>query len=220
LNIYLIKKRSIQRFDNERWVKNKYNAFRAIKLNYLINSFSDARLMQEKRQIMLKLKDICNSQIALRLNNLNYESKVKICLKRKAKSILKKYFRYYRENKAKSLLKVKTFNDIRLKVKIFKQLKEHTRKSKLLSNNLVITFRNTYLKYKIFRIIKKYYETCLRETYIIHRLKQIYEDKNFEYKYKAFDMIKKYYMCEKFRRVKRLQMKIKIFYILKFFLKN
>jgi hypothetical protein len=207
----------MQKFENERWVRNKKTVFREIKMNYLINTFTYARIMQEKRNIIHKLKDYCNSQIAFRLNKMNYENKINNILKRKAKLKMKKYFKFYRECKTRTTLKVKIFYEICLKVKIFKFLKEFTRRSKVLTNNLAVTFRNTYLKYKLFKHLKGYYTTFLRESYIIHKLKEMYEYKNNNYKLKAFQIIKNFYKCEKLRRLKNLQLKIKLFYILKFF---
>ena len=220
LNKYLLRKRLIYRFETKRDLLSRYLVFKILKLNYLINTFILTKIMNDKKIIFDKLKDNCNYKIKSRISRMSNMNKIIAFRRKRMKNKMKLYFKIYRENKFKISLMVKAFKEFCLKAKIFKFLKEYYRKSTLLTINLAKNFRQVYLKYRFFYTLKRYRNIVSRENYILNTLEKNYEMKNYKLKSTVIDYLKKYYICEKFKRMKQLQMKIKIFYTLKFVLKK
>jgi hypothetical protein len=98
------------------------------------------------------------------------------------------------------------------KINIFKLLKKYTETISINNEKKVKHFKSIYLKYNFFLLLKKFMMIKYRETKIVKNLTQNLKVKRKRLIKKYLNSMKKNYICEKFRKIKKLQKITKIFY--------
>lgn len=129
---------------------------------------------------------------------------------------IKKFLKFLYTTIKKKNIKIITFYTTLQKIKIFKFLKIFKDKNINYSNTLIKKFRNLFLRYKIFSLLFKNLQINYRERRIIVNIKHLYKKRKRNLLIKCFNDLKLFFICEKFRKMKKLQKAAKIFYFLKF----
>jgi hypothetical protein len=178
------------------------------------------REFMRKYQIFKILKFFCETKIISKLKKLNSNSKVEAFrlkyLKLKIFKCMKSLFNNIKNRKVKII----QFRNLSLKVKIFKLLQTFKKKSLITNNNFVSKFKNYYLKIKFFNMMHKYIYKSIREHKIISKLKIWKINKKKKLMQYSMMSWKKYYILQKYKKIKQLRLIMKIFYAIKFYLKQ
>lgn len=201
-------------------IASKKLGLQMLKLNMRVDYFNKRLGYFRMKSALEKIKIVCIHIISNRLKKIGNNTKIKLIRNKNLKLKFKRLIIAIR-----GLIKNK--NDVQQKFrryylakKIFNFLKSYKDKEKKHIDFVVRNFISFNYKRKIMNLFKNYVILMRRQDKILSNLKRFYV-KNRKRKLRSiFKDWKKFYICEKYRKYKNFQLKVKIFYSLKFTLLN
>jgi hypothetical protein len=205
----------VQRYVMRRKCKSIYESFTGLRLNYTINTFKDRAIMRGLGIALSKLRRWVEVQTSERIKAIGDERSIKSFKRKLLMRKLKVFFSEYRYKRDIMMQTTYIFRQFRLKKKLFNFIKAFSKESQSHDNQLVNRFRKTYLKYKFMNMLKRYFRVKRREDYIFRGVEYMYKSRVMRVKRTIFNDWVRYYICERYRKMKMLKRKIKIFLALK-----
>lgn len=191
-----------------------------LKLNIRIDYFHKRLRHFRTKSTLEKIKLACINLITNRLRKIGNNSKIKMMRNKYLKLKIKMLMTSIKQLIMNKNDVQKKFRNYYLYKNLFEFLRQYTYQEIKQNDSLISRFICYQLKRKIMNLLKKYLNLIKRQDRILNNLKRFYF-KNRKRKLRSiFKDWKKYYICQKFRKFKNLQMKVKIFYCLKFTLLN
>jgi hypothetical protein len=162
-----------------------------------------------------KLRAFSECQADKRLRAIGENNKVKLFRRKRIMIKLKTFFKEYKEEICIKMSNARYVRDLALKRKMFTLLKNCAKAISKKDNHLMKTFRVRNLKLKLFTLLKKFTIIKKRESYILQCIEQIYKKRVFRIKRNILNDWMRFFVCERFRKMRHLKLKIKLFYALK-----
>jgi len=215
---FLRKKEKINAFMIKKEIRSKKAGFQILKIhisqNYLYQKLKCSRI----KYALEKIKFACIQRITIRLKKIGNSSRIKLIKNKYLKLKIKKLIFAIRSLIFNKEDVQKKFRDYYLMKNIFYFLKKFKDKEKRKNDIIIKNFTINFSKRKVFNLFINHHFLLRRQDIILSNLKRYYL-KNRKRKLRSiFYYWKRFYICEKYRKYKIFQKKIKIFYSLKFLL--
>lgn len=185
--------------------------FNYLKYNRVIS------LCQKRREFFLKL-NVFKAWHAIKIVSISLSCKLHkanefhlLSLRKK----MKKFLSVIKNKRRASLTKVNVFYTTILKIRAFKQLRSFLYLNKEKETNLAKRFRNFFAKLKAFNLLKFFLMIKQREKRIVYKISILFSKKRFRSIQNAISSWKKFYIVEKYKKIKMMQRRVKIFYVWK-----
>jgi hypothetical protein len=214
-DIHLEKEIKVQRYIIRRNCRSISDSFENLKLNYYINTFKDRSVIRKIRLAVFKLKAFTESQTEKRIKTITDDKKIKQFQKKIILRKLKIYFDYFNQTNQATFLTAHMFRQLQLVKKFFTFLKAYTKESIAKDTILVSRFGSHFLKHKFMSLIKRFVSIKQRENYILQYIQGMYIRRSWKIKQTVFNDWVRFYICERYREMKWLKRKIRIFLALK-----
>jgi len=201
-------------------IASKKLGLQMLKLNILIDFFNKRLKYLRMKSSFDKINIVCIYTITNRLKRIGNKSKIKQIRNKYLKLRVKKLLISIRALIMNKLDVQMKFRNYYMAKNIFEFFKSYKEKEKRHNDLVVRNFISYQFKRKMMNLFKNYFNLVRRQDKILNNLKRFYL-KNRKRKLRSiFNDWKKFYICEKYRKFKNFQLKVKIFYSLKFTLLN
>ena len=218
LNLKLFQKNDemLKKFEFQQNMKKKYLLFTLLYYNKKLCQFQNKRNYKLKGNILYILKNYRIFKLTRKITDKDQMSKINKFIKIRCYRKIKNLFVIIRETQGKKNHIAEYFKTFIRKMKVFKLMKKNYLNEVKKSSMLVHKFKIYYFKKKIFSLLINFYMIKLREKSIICKLKKLFKTKRIRLIRCVVDNWKRFFIVQKFRKIKKFQKKVKIFYLLKF----